>query len=161
MNFKKIIIVAVSISFLLFSGSCKMIDFKKGTSYLNKTARISGNGKTPGTAIVLTPTINFKTSQSVTITVNDNIRWFYVNTLPGLSYHFETVGKGDSSISVYKESKVTTSGSISGEPEKYDNDGAADKNNAKVVISGMGGKYLKVQLYAGSKWSGSMKYKKN
>ena len=165
MKLKKTIVLIFSFSFLFFSLSCKMADINKSASYLKNSglsnvARVSGDGKTPGTAIVLKPETNFKTTQNVAVTVNDNIRWFYINTIPGSSYHLETVGKGDPLMRIYKESQVKINGDYSGDPEVYQNDGAPDGNNVQLVIPGSGGKYLMVMLYAGSKWSGVIKYKK-
>ncbi|HOP63733.1 MAG TPA: PPC domain-containing protein [Spirochaetota bacterium] len=144
--------MVVSLSLAVF-GSCKKISVRGGSLK-------SGNGKTPLQAIVIVPTMELQKSQALTITVNDNVRWFVTMLKSGQSYQFETNGKGDPALEVYKSSQIKGN-ERHGEAFERDDDSAKDGKNAKHVFTppASGKYYIRILLYAGSKWNGNLLYK--
>jgi len=160
MSVKKITAVFLVLLFpALITVSCKKMSIKSDSF---STARKSGNGKTPATAIVIDPQIELKATDQLKITVNDNIRWFYMDLKKGQSYKFETSGKGDPTLYIYYESQDDNAGGVSGEPVAIDWDSAYDNKNCVLNFRAprSEGYYLKLILYAGSSWSGNLKYQK-
>lgn len=147
-----IMVVILSIA-VMGAVSCKAPSSRGG-------ARISGDGTTPARAIVITPTTVQQKSQPLQITVSDSYRWFYSDLSSGRTYSFETTGSGDPILRIYARSQVKANGARNGDPVAQDDDGAADGRNSKVRFSpsNSGGYYLLINLYAGSRWSGTLKY---
>lgn len=127
----------------------------------DSSERVSGDGTTPGKAIVLVPTGKMKTAAGVSVTRKDNLRWFYIKLQGGKTYYFETFGKGDPDAYVYKKEKVRDDGTISGEAEKRNSDDGRDGNNFLINFtpSASGEYYLKIILFSGQGWSGKMNYR--
>ena len=158
MNIKRMTVccMIVLISLMAFN-SCKKVNLR-GTEAISSMK--SGNGKTPLQAIVITPTTELQKSQALPITVNDNERWFVTVLNSGKSYLLETSGKGDPSLEIYKSSQIKK-GIREGEAFERDGDSAKDGNNAHLEFSppSTGKYYIRIILYAGSKWNGNLLYK--
>ncbi len=158
MTFKKIIAYSIvaTIAFVL-TVSCQNMP---RTSTISPVLK-SGNGKTAGTAIVITPTNVLQKSQNLGITTHDNARWFLANLAQGVSYSFETEGQGDPALYIYKKSQVDKNSTINGDPVVWDNDSAGDGNNGSLSFRApqTGAYYIRIALYAGSNWNGNLEYK--
>ncbi len=158
MTLRKIIAYSIiaTIAFV-FTVSCQNMSRKSSMSPVLK----SGNGKTAGTAIIITPTNVLQKSQDLEITTNDNARWFLANLVQGVSYSFGTAGQGDPALYIYKKSQVDKNSTINGDPLAWDNDSAGDGNNSSLSFRApqTGTYYIRIALYAGSNWSGNLGYK--
>ncbi len=156
---KKIFLI-VSIFALSFTMSCTLIQTTSTTGSTSENGRTSGDGRTPATAIVITPSTNLQEIQSLNITVESNFLWFYAELTANSKYLFETLGEGDPSLRVYKESQVKSNDEIDGDPQIYDIDSGLNNYDALVVYSckTSGNYFIKLSLYAGSSWNGVFKY---
>jgi len=158
MQGKRIVVffMIVFLSSIVFN-SCKKMNIR-GMSSISQ--RKSGNGKTPLQAIIITPTQTLQSSRALTITVEDNERWFLASMAAGKSYLLETSGTGDPVLDVFKISQFRGN-SRSGEAFKRDDDSAQDGKNAKLIFTppSTGMYYLRIILYAGSRWNGQLSYK--
>ncbi len=160
---KKIFLI-VSIFALSFAMSCTMTQTTStagGTSSTNnENGRTSGDGRTPETAIVITPITSLQEVQNLTINVESNILWVFAELTANSKYLFETLGEGDPTLKVYKESQVKSNTEIVGDPQMFDNDSAPNNSDALVVYSckTSGDYFVQIQLYAGKFWNGVFKY---
>lgn len=160
---KKIFLI-LSVFALSFAMSCTMTKTTSTTgttsSNNNENGRTSGDGKTPGTAIVIQPTTSMQKCTNLSITVEANTIWIFAKLEAGKSYHFETQGEGDPTLKVYKEANVANDGLTSGDPLVFDNDNAPNNSDALISFkpSTTGEYYIPIELYAGKAWDGVFIY---
>ncbi|MHA1540985.1 MAG: hypothetical protein ACTSXL_01580 [Alphaproteobacteria bacterium] len=155
MKFKNILISASAILALTACDKMKNLSFNslKSTSL----TRTSGDGKTPKTAIVVNPTLLYKTANTTPLTVEDNIRYFYAKLNSLNTYSFEAVGTGYPNMYLYKLSQCKTDNSCYGEPLASTTTKTRDQFTFSPTSSD---EYIvKIILYSGSKWTGGLKHK--
>lgn len=161
---KKLNLLSISIIFSAMT-SCGFITKVETTPSSvidpSSSGRISGDGKTPATAIVIQPTTTLQKCTNLSITVEANTIWIYAKLETGTSYHFETQGEGDPTLKVYKEANVRSDGQTSGDPLIFDNDNAPNNSDALISFkpSSTGEYYIPIELYAGDSWNGVFRYK--
>ncbi len=158
---KILVFVAITLSFLM---SCTLINTTtqqtSNNANTNSNSRTSGNGLTPKTAIVITPSATLQEVKNLEINLENNNLWLFAELNAGTTYHFETNGEGDPTLKIYKENQVESENKINGDPQAFDNDSSSSPDDALISYTAKttGGYYILIQLYAGKTWTGKLIY---